>query len=78
MNPFVRPFDRCAETKLLKDGTVEIHCKRGLWSVSGRHWRQVRREAIRYWRQYKDAGEYDDLLANTGIAGLDSGQGIKQ
>lgn len=67
LDPLVRPFDRCAEIKLLKDGAISIHCKRGLWSVYGRNKRQVEREAVRYWRQYKAAGEYDDLLANAGI-----------
>lgn len=64
-------FDRCVETKLLKDGTVEIHCKRGLWSVSSRDRQQAEREARHYWTRYYVDGEYDSLLSNTKAEGAE-------
>jgi len=57
-------FDRCAETKLFRDGVIQIHCKLGLWSVQGRDARHTRREAMHYWIQYFEDGEYNDLLSN--------------
>jgi hypothetical protein len=60
-------FARCVETKLLDDGMVEIHCKRGLWSVSGRNRKQVEREAARYWQQYFADGEYNTILADMAV-----------
>ena len=58
-------FDKCVEVKLLKDGTAEIHCKLGLWSVSGTDREVVRANAMHYWIQYYHDGEYDSLLSNT-------------
>ena len=57
-------FDKCAETKLMKDGSVQIHCKRGNWSVSGHDRKQVEREARHYWVQYLSDGEYNSILSN--------------
>jgi len=62
-------FDKCVEVKLLKDGTVEIHCKLGLWSVSGLDREVVRADAMRYWVQYYHAGEYDEMLTKTADVG---------
>ena len=55
-------FGRCTETKLKKDGTVEIHCKLGLWATFGRDRQSVEREARHYWVQYYVDGEYDSIL----------------
>ncbi len=55
-------FHKCTEIKLLKDGTVEIRCKQGLWVVCGSDREQVERDARHYWQQYFDDGEYDSLL----------------
>jgi len=55
-------LSKCAETRLMKDGTVQIHCKLGLWGVSGRNRKQVEREAMHYWFQYYEDGEYSTLL----------------
>lgn len=57
-------FDRCVEVKLLKDGTVEVRCRLGLWSVSSKDRDMAMREALHYWRQYRADGEYGDLLSN--------------
>ena len=66
-------FDKCTETKLMKDGSVQIHCKRGLWSVSGKSIRSVQREAVHYLRQYLDDGEYVTLLEPTGQEEITNG-----
>ena len=58
-------FDKCAETKLVKDGSMQIHCKLGLWSVSGVDKEQVQAEAWHYWRQYYSDGEYSGILGLT-------------
>lgn len=56
-------FYKCTETKLMKDGRIEIHCKRGLWCVSGTDRQAVEQEAMHYFRQYFVDGEYESLLA---------------
>lgn len=56
-------FERCTEHKRLRDKTHEIHCKLGLWSVSGKNLNDVKREALHYWVQYLRDGEYDELLS---------------
>ena len=58
----VKPFDRCTETKLIQNGSMEIHCKRGLWYVLGRDHKRVKLEALNYWVQYLRDGEYDEIL----------------
>ena len=58
-------FDKCVEVKLMKDATIEVHCKLGLWSVCGGDVRVVTSEAQRYWSQYYNDGEYDELLSKT-------------
>jgi len=55
-------FEQCIERKLMKDGSMEIHCKQGLWSVSGADHYFVEREARRYWIQYFEDGEYNTIL----------------
>jgi hypothetical protein len=60
-------FDRCVETKLMRDGRVEVHCKLGLWSVSANNRAVAEHEAQHYWRQYYADGEYAPLLSNTRI-----------
>ena len=56
-------FCKCTKTKLLKDGSVEIYCKLGLWRVFGRDIKVVEQEAHHYWIQYYYDGEYNNLLA---------------
>lgn len=57
-------FDRCVDVKLLSDGTIEVRCKLGLWSVSGKDGEYVRENAMHYWLQYYRDGEYDGMLNN--------------
>jgi len=56
-------FHDCTGSKLFPDGSLEIHCKLGLWSASGQDREFVEKEARRYWAQYYADGEYDDMLA---------------
>lgn len=55
-------FEDCVERKNMKDGSLEIHCKRGNFSVIGPDKEVVEREARRYWIQYFSDGDYDTLL----------------
>ena len=48
---YTRRGDRC-----------EIKCRLGLWSVEGPYGLLLINEAERYFRQYKEDGEYDKLL----------------
>jgi hypothetical protein len=52
-------FLKNTETKLMKNGRVEIHCKRGLWGVSADTEEEAVREAKHYFIQYFEDGEYD-------------------
>lgn len=54
-----KSFAENTETKLMKDGRVEIHCKRGFWCVSAASEDDAMREAKRYFIQYFEDGEYD-------------------
>lgn len=52
-------FSLHTETKLMRNGRVEIHCKRGFWGVSAASMEEAIREAKRYFIQYFEDGEYD-------------------
>ena len=58
-------FETCVERKLLKDGSLLIACRLGLWSASGLDHAQIEREARHYWIQYYQDGEYKQLLEAT-------------
>lgn len=51
-------FKENTTTSITNNG-VEISCKKGLWSVSGSHYLQVKAEAMYYFQQYVADGEYD-------------------
>jgi len=53
---------KCATFKFF-DGRCEIRCKRDLWCVDGYWGVGLVHEANYYFQQYKEDGEYDDLLA---------------
>lgn len=63
MNKPTAAFESCIVRKTHKDGSLEISCKLGLWSGSGRDHAAVEREAKHYWIQYYEDGEYTKLLA---------------
>lgn len=54
-------FEKCIERKLMKDGSIEIHCTRGLWSVFAMDHNKAEVEARHYWIQYDADGEYSHL-----------------
>ena len=54
-------FDKCTETKLMEDGTVEIHCNRGIWCAYGKDRQKVEREARGYWSHYYLDGDYGEV-----------------
>ncbi len=45
-----------------KDGRYSIDCPLGLWRVSGGDKKTVVAEAMRYFWQYAEGGEYDKLV----------------
>ena len=71
-------FDRCTETKMMKDGAIQIHCKIGLWSVYGIDHARVQAEALHYFSQYLRDGEYADLLSNPTVDHRPTGKGENQ
>ena len=54
-------FEKCIERKLMKDGSIEIHCTRGLWAVFSMDHDKAEIEARHYWSQYDSDGEYSHL-----------------
>ena len=54
-------FEKCVERKLMKDGSIEIHCTRGLWAVFSMDHYKAEMEAQHYWSQYDSDGEYLNL-----------------
>jgi hypothetical protein len=59
-------FERCVERAVDKDGVLKLRCKKGFWCVSGKNHQQVEVEAVHYWRQYEQDGEYEDILRAAG------------
>ena len=53
-------YDECIERIKEKDGTLTIRCIKGNFSVNGIHKEIVEEEALRYWMQYAQDGEYED------------------
>lgn len=54
-------FERCVIRKWHPDGRYSIRCKKGLWRVDFADVETAEKEAIRYWIQYAEDGEYDYL-----------------
>ncbi len=50
-------FEDCTIAEV-ENGWVKISCANGLWSVAGKDFGVVEREAGCYWRQYLADGEY--------------------
>jgi len=54
-------FKKCTNTVF--DGDMwDIECKLGLWGVIGEDKDKVEGEALHYFRQYKEDGEYYKIL----------------
>ena len=60
-------FNKCTTKKELKGGRTEIKCKLGLWSVDGYESINVMCEAMNYFRQYKDDGEYSSIIGGESV-----------
>lgn len=52
-------FEKCVKRSRCGEA---ITCRLGLWSVFGLIKDDLEREATHYWIQYRDDGEYDELL----------------
>jgi len=55
-------FQKNTERKLMKNGRFEIHCKKGLWGVDAPDSDTADVEALHYFRQYYEDGEYTNQL----------------
>ena len=54
-------FESCI-TRKKSARMTSIHCKLGLWGVSGHNTGQVESEATHYYLQYKSDGEYSSII----------------
>ena len=55
----IEDFKKCTTKKRHKDGRIEINCKLGLWSIESYSESFADKEALNYFTQYRDDGEYD-------------------
>jgi len=51
-------FSENTEKKITKSGRVEMHCKKGLWGVDAPTEDEAEKEALHYFMQYYNEGEY--------------------
>jgi len=58
----VSEFEKHTTTKKLSDGSYECSCNKGLFSASAPTIYQAKKEAVHYFMQYWDDGEYDGTL----------------
>ena len=59
-------FEKCTNTVF--DGDLwDISCILGLWCVSGACKDEVQDEALHYFRQYKDDGEYHEIIGGDSV-----------
>ena len=61
-----KDFNKCVDI-IHKGSVVEIDCKLGLWGVSGTAQEDVYRDALSYWQQYKEDGEYSSILGGESV-----------
>ena len=54
-------FEKCTST-IFDGDTWDIECKLGLWGVTSEDKDAAQDEALHYWQQYKDGGEYHEIL----------------
>lgn len=64
-NRSIKSFHKCTVSRRLKDGTLRIKCRLGLWAVEGKDHAQAQREAMHYWMQYFEDGEYSIFTTAT-------------
>lgn len=63
----IEGFSECVIKKEM-GGITFLDCKLGLWGVSGSDTDSVYLEAIHYWKQYNEDGEYYKILGGEGPA----------
>jgi hypothetical protein len=62
-------FDECVDMKATVNG-FEINCKLGLWGVSCQNLDglyKLTKEALHYWQQYADDGEYSSIIGGKSV-----------
>ena len=55
-------FDKCVNIRRARNADYIFECCKGLWSVQCYSSPKARREAMHYFMQYKDDGEYSDII----------------
>ena len=60
-------FDKCTVKKERKNGKTTIDCKLGLWGVEAPSAKMAMREAVYYFEQYKEDGEYSSILGGESV-----------
>ena len=64
----VGEFFACTERKINpRNGWMTIECRYGLWSVEGKDHNAVFSEALAYFRQYKEDGEYSSIIGGPSV-----------
>ena len=63
-------FKECTTKRQRKNGRNSINCKLGLWGVSATSEDQAMVEALRYFIQYKNAGEYSSIIGGKTVSEL--------
>ena len=59
---YQKQFNKCITKRTRKNGNTSINCKLGLWGVSAPNEDQAIAEALRYWHQCKEDGEYSEII----------------
>ena len=60
-------FKKCTTKRQRKNGRTSINCKLGLWGVLVTSEDQAMMEALRYFIQYKNAGEYSEIIGGDSV-----------
>tara|TARA_R110000737_G_C14399033_1_gene453837 strand:- start:269 stop:511 length:243 start_codon:yes stop_codon:yes gene_type:complete len=64
---YQKQFNKCITKRTRKNGHTSINCKLGLWGVSAPNEIQAIREALHYWHQYKEDGEYSEIIGGKSV-----------
>jgi len=66
---YQKQFNKCTTKRTRKNGNTSINCKLGLWGVSAPNEDQAQAiiEALRYWHQYKEDGEYSEIIGGKSV-----------
>lgn len=63
----LKEFDKCVTKRKRKNGKTSINCKLGLWGVEASNKDAAICEALHYWLQYKEDGEYSSLIGGKDV-----------